>query len=878
MTTYTDEQLTYINFEEKTHTKLLACAGSGKTRCIIARISHLIKQGIYKPDEIMMLTFSRFTRDDFMNKVRLYTSTDTPCITHTSIKTIDSFAKHIIDKNSLSDTNTNTQTNAIDVSLLSYKLMLFLENSNESVLKQIDMLNRIKIVFIDEAQDLNEIQYRIFCQMRKLGIIINMIGDPNQNIYQFRKSSDKYLTLFDGKVFKLTTNFRSHKSIVEFSKHLRPFTEYDVVCSKGDNNCQPLMMFYENESVLEENILCILTEAVNQGIDLSEFAILAPTRGRMRGGGRSHGLCFVSNVLYKAGFKFKQFYEETSEDNSNAGGEGVKYEPVKDHINVLTYMGSKGLEWSYVILVDADVCLINKRYFDKDKHKNDRYLLYVACSRAIHNMYIFSQCYFNSGRPYFKTNPWFEKIPTDLYKLDERFEHYFEWPELKYVDLNEKETYLSRIVHKLSCYDLDKIADLISYASTTPSIKTIYSNNYAEIDKVSGIFLSRYIDNLFRSLIGIASHDKENTMRFSEIESIIESDTIVSGAPDEIIVWYYKNRTGMSWETFDQLDPKAISQDIKTFIKQKFDRTKKFDSHTIALNGYYEMYILEQKKWIADLYNKYRRCQNTAQLRDIVFYLTVVMHAVHTHHYFHIKSKGRAFKSILTDFKPLFQDLEAYAASSVSTHGFVSSHTVLCRYGLTSNIDTVSSDGKIWITKCTADISLKNIIHGIALNVMNRSHSGSDDDGDDIRCIGDMSITTNFINLLKGEELVYTFDLKDDTIRSIIDILIENMGRNADAASSEIEYKPILDIGANVKTNMDITIVADEHTAIVDPVEIVEHTEPVKLVQTKTRRAMKSVEQPKPAEIAETKTKRYRSTKPAKSTRSARQAKTKPQI
>ena len=95
MSSYTDEQLNYINYDNKdNHTKLLACAGSGKTRCIIARINKLIEKKVYNPDEILMLTFSRFTRDDFMNKIKSYGGTH---IDTNSIKTIDKFAKQIID-------------------------------------------------------------------------------------------------------------------------------------------------------------------------------------------------------------------------------------------------------------------------------------------------------------------------------------------------------------------------------------------------------------------------------------------------------------------------------------------------------------------------------------------------------------------------------------------------------------------------------------------------------------------------------------------------------------------------------------------------------------------------------------------------------------
>jgi superfamily I DNA/RNA helicase len=104
---YTDEQLRYINYNKKNHTKLLACAGSGKTRCIIARMSKLIERKKYDTDSILMLTFSRFTRDDFMNKIKTCGETN---INVNSIKTIDKFAKQIIDPDG-----------TVDVSLLSYR-------------------------------------------------------------------------------------------------------------------------------------------------------------------------------------------------------------------------------------------------------------------------------------------------------------------------------------------------------------------------------------------------------------------------------------------------------------------------------------------------------------------------------------------------------------------------------------------------------------------------------------------------------------------------------------------------------------------------------------------------------------------------------------
>jgi DNA helicase-2/ATP-dependent DNA helicase PcrA len=112
--------------------------------------------------------------------------------------------------------------------------MKYLESTKASDIKKNAKLKNIKAIFVDEAQDLNETQYKILCLLKqKNKTVINLIGDPNQNIYQFRGSSDKYLTNFQAKTFYLTYNFRSHQEVVEFSKYLRPNQDVDIICKKG---------------------------------------------------------------------------------------------------------------------------------------------------------------------------------------------------------------------------------------------------------------------------------------------------------------------------------------------------------------------------------------------------------------------------------------------------------------------------------------------------------------------------------------------------------------------------------------------------------------------------------------------------------------------
>lgn len=122
--------------------------------------------------------------------------------------------------------------------------MKYLVNTPEEELKQNTDLTIYKTIFIDEAQDLNSTQFIILSSLKsKLNISLNLIGDPNQNIYQFRKSTDKYLREFSAEEFLLTVNFRSHKNIVDFSKALRPIQTH-IKAHKPSLDILPILYFH----------------------------------------------------------------------------------------------------------------------------------------------------------------------------------------------------------------------------------------------------------------------------------------------------------------------------------------------------------------------------------------------------------------------------------------------------------------------------------------------------------------------------------------------------------------------------------------------------------------------------------------------------------
>jgi len=717
---YTDEQKLYIEFRDKINTKLIACAGSGKTKCIIDKILFIANNNIYKSDEILVLTFSKFTQQDFVR--RLDRIDDDYIINRDNIRTIDSFAKLIIDK-----------TNTVDVNLLSYKFQKYLQNSSTEQLQLDKDLSKFKILFVDEAQDLNLIQSNIISELnKKLDIKINLIGDPNQNIYQFRKSSDKYLREFEAKTFYLTKNFRSASSIVEFSKYLRP-TQTNIYSMKEDNTVKPIIFFTETDQDFENQIMTIINNAQEENIDLKDIAIIAPTRGKMKSWGMSYGLCFVTNILYKHSIKFKQFYEESVDESSTR----IEYKPESNHINILTFMGSKGLEWKYVLILNADVCLINYANFDKNKHDNDRYLLYVACSRAIDNMYIFCKYKQTMSGPIFKINPWFKEVPTDLYLIGNEFEN-ISYPQIKFNPIEiKRDNNITKIIDTFDEETLDKLAQLINYESIEKELIKMYRYKQPELPVSSSIFLGKYVEAYFHAIYSIKNIMPKK--RYLQIESIIKSEYILTNVKKSIVEWFELNKT-LTWAEFN-VKKSNIDKDIVSYIETRFNKSIAFSSHLIVPDSYFAKFIMKKKDWINKIYSKYLEETDIEKIKLQIFYLIVILHSIESHHYFHVKNKGGRFTDILDIHANLFNKMTLFINKLNET--YIANNVYISNYGLIGEIDLINIDDEYIEIKCVSHINLKHILQLLMYNLM-RSNINNE-----------TNYKLIFMNFLKGEKVIY---------------------------------------------------------------------------------------------------------------------------
>jgi len=333
---FSDEQSKYIFDNKDQDSILLATAGSGKTLCIVEKIRNL------SSSEVLVLTFSRNARSEFVNKM-MKNGVDT--IPLENICTIDSFSLRCVNEK-------------LDISLLTYALFTYLKNENF----EHEMFKRIKHIFVDEAQDLNEIQYNILLMLKqKCHANLHLIGDPNQNIYQFRNSCSDFLMNHKANIYTLSTNYRSGEHIVDFCSYLRQYSSFPLnsVFSEKDKGKLTVTLYMCNTDSFERYLINLVNFIIEKKIPLHKCAILSPTRGYLRdvqGHYNYKGLCYISNLLFHHQIPFQQIYFDTKNNDCN---NGIKYKPQYGKINLLTYTASKGLEWDYVILTDANCYLIS---------------------------------------------------------------------------------------------------------------------------------------------------------------------------------------------------------------------------------------------------------------------------------------------------------------------------------------------------------------------------------------------------------------------------------------------------------------------------------------------------------------------------------------
>jgi len=368
------EQLKFIN-HDLCDMKLIGIPGGGKTRTIIEKIIHMKNDGIIEKNEnFLILTFSRKSREDFLNKGQERIN---KLFINDNVRTIHSVSA-IIMRNLFNKTSSNLNTLIAGL----YHLLKY----NDIDFSNVKCLRNCKYIFVDEAQDISDIQYNTILKISEIcKANVIMIGDPDQNIYQFQGGSDKYLIEHSDKCVNLIKNYRSTKNIINFINQFRPWKKMTppMISMRDTDGDKPKIYCNKIEILLES----LFNEIKNSNIPFEDIAIIGPVKKGNHnnyGNHKNFGLQIVAEYFEKNNINYIPHYNFSDNDNTNKREKNIE----KGYINLYTIHGSKGLEFKKVLLINFHLSTMGRKPTQK-KYNEYKYLWYVGLSRAIDEMSIF---------------------------------------------------------------------------------------------------------------------------------------------------------------------------------------------------------------------------------------------------------------------------------------------------------------------------------------------------------------------------------------------------------------------------------------------------------------------------------------------------------
>lgn len=390
-----------IVIESKTHnnTRIIACAGAGKTKTMVERVLFMIENMYCNPDEFVIVTFTKNAAKELIKRLN---------------DGIDSLFMNIVDKRL--DAGGDSRTNYAELLKFKYDqlgtfhalarrtLNQFPNYLNDklgcvfnidelqyhflNLLKDNKELLKNKHIFVDEFQDLNQVQYDIVKELGSRSLSLTVVGDDDQNIYSFRKSSVKFMYDFetdfkDVKTYFLSTNYRCSPTIVDLANAVLQSAKQSTT---GDNALSfkpPIKSGVEEFSMGDvEYPKPIL---INSSIVYESIKIICnQIKTLIDGGVKGKNICILSRnnyILFDVQTKLIQkgiktlFYSGEDDYSKNHSKKLIENSVVLSSIH-----SSKGLEWDYVFLLG-----LHGKYFPSHLEKDllsEYRLMYVAVTRA----------------------------------------------------------------------------------------------------------------------------------------------------------------------------------------------------------------------------------------------------------------------------------------------------------------------------------------------------------------------------------------------------------------------------------------------------------------------------------------------------------------
>ena len=504
---FNQSQLEFIN-SSLIDLKLIGIPGGGKTRCIIEKIIQHFDKNDYNCDtNFLILSFSKRCRFDFINKGKIYPKR----FNRNNVKTLHSLSQTIV--NFFSDKNSS----CLDTIIVAAKNIITKLDKDDLI--KLSILSNLKSIYLDEAQDISDSQYNfIILLKKKLNCNLIMVGDPNQNIYQFQGGSDKYLLDYKADTIYLTQNYRSTRNIVTFVNSISPNKDNKMNSVISENN--KINIFINNIDNIKQ---FIIDEINNYKGDLSEIAIIGPVRKSkpIMDNYLNIGLSYIVNLLESCDINYNKFFDDINDNVNIKIDNKIVLKP--NHINLLTIHGSKGLEFNKVILLNFHFHTfgITPTLEDYNKFK---YLWYVGCSRA---KYDISILVLDNKLIW----PLLEEVPIELYKINKipKFNKLYFKSQPKQLNFG-----VTKILENIKPETLYLLEKKINFTYTYDQIYMTNPNNIVEYSEYSALY-GIYIETIFKYFYTKKNYTIENNI-FKKYLSNIQRGILVDKKYIKIII------------------------------------------------------------------------------------------------------------------------------------------------------------------------------------------------------------------------------------------------------------------------------------------------------------------------------------------------------
>jgi len=262
-------QLKVITDKDSKNICVLAGPGSGKTRILVHKLASLILMEDVKYEQLLMLTFSRAAATEFKARLRKLVGSAAGFI---EIKTFHSYCFDLLGK-----------VGSLEKSeeIIQATIQRIKEND-------VEMSRVVKTVLVvDEAQDMDSSNYALIetLMAHNDNMRVIMVGDDDQNIFQFRSSSSKYMAEFierhEASKYELLENYRSTANVVHFANQFAASIEgrlkqQAIVSRKKDNGLIKIVKYSSNNLLLPfvdeiagadlKGTTCVLTKTNDQAL------------------------------------------------------------------------------------------------------------------------------------------------------------------------------------------------------------------------------------------------------------------------------------------------------------------------------------------------------------------------------------------------------------------------------------------------------------------------------------------------------------------------------------------------------------------------------------------------------------------------------------